>query len=55
MTIGSIFPGKMGRVELTRVAIRLRMPELLKKSPNEKLEPELADKLKIALTDVRKG
>ena len=54
-TIESLFPGKMGRVMLTRVAIRMRRPELLKMNKTEVLAEELADKVREALAMVKKG
>ncbi len=55
MTLSQLFPGKMGRVDLARVAIRLRMPDLLKMTPAEVMAPELATKLTEALAAVKKG
>lgn len=54
-TLDSIFPGKMGRVQLTRVAIRMRRPDLLKKPTNQELDSALASALRAALNDVARG
>ncbi len=54
-TIGEVFPGNMGRLMLTRVALRLRMPELMKLSPSHGLEPALLARLQSTLAEVRKG
>jgi hypothetical protein len=55
MTLDALFVGNMGRVELTRVAIRLRMPTLLKMRPGETLSPDLCAVLQQALLDIRRG
>ncbi len=55
MTLQELFPGKMGKVELTRIAIRLRMPELLRASMDSPLEPSIAATLQTTLTEVRKA
>lgn len=55
MTIGEIFPGNMGRVRLTRVALKLRMPALLRMPPEQSLDQELLEKLTICLAEVQKG
>lgn len=55
MTIGEIFPGNMGRVRLTRVALKLRMPALLRMAPEQSLEQELLEKLTTCLAEVQKG
>lgn len=47
-TLTDIFPGKAGRVFLTRLAVRLRMPQLLKMKMDVPLEPELREKLQSA-------
>lgn len=55
MTLGELFPGKLGRVQLTRVAVRLRRPDLLKLAPATVLEPELVLKLQQAADAVKGG
>jgi hypothetical protein len=55
MTLQDLFPGKMGKVELTRIAIRLRMPHLLRSAPDAPLDAALAATLQSALDEVRKG
>lgn len=54
-TIGDVFPGNMGRLMLTRVALRLRMPELMKLSPSHCLESALLARLQTTLVEVKKG
>ncbi len=54
-TLGSIFPGKMGRVKLTQVAIRMRRPDLLKTPLDKNLDGALASSLRSALAEVTKG
>lgn len=54
-TIGEVFPGNMGRLMLTRVALRLRMPELMKLSPGQEIEPALLLRLQTTLAEVKKG
>ncbi len=53
--IEDLFPGKMGKVELTRVAIRMRLPRLLKMKPNETMDDELVKRVKATLEEVRQG
>lgn len=55
MTLSQLFPGNVGRVELTRVALRLRRPDLLKMNPNTQLDAATTEKLQAALTQVRRG
>lgn len=55
MTLGELFPGRMGRVVLTRVAIRVRRPDLLKMPPSTALEADLVALLEDAKTHVQKG
>jgi hypothetical protein len=55
MTIGELFPRNTGRVQLLRVALKLRMPELLKLSPTEPLPSELRIKLETCLLEIAKG
>ncbi len=55
MTIGELFPGKVGRVELTRVALRLRRPDLLKMKPTQEIDSATQSKLESALNQVRRG
>lgn len=53
--LSALFPGKMGRVMLTRVAIRIRRPELLKLKAESELEPALLATLNQAIVDIRRG
>ncbi|MCA9713685.1 MAG: hypothetical protein H6713_13650 [Myxococcales bacterium] len=55
MTLSELFPGNMGRVELTRVAVRLRLPTLLTMRVDEHVEPALETRLRQALVEVRRG
>lgn len=55
MTLGELFPGKLGRVQLTRVAVRLRRPDLLKLALDAELEAELLQKLQTAMAAVKEG
>lgn len=55
MKIEDLFPGKMGRVELTRVAISLRMPALMRSKPTDTIDPALVPRIEDALKTVRKG
>lgn len=54
-TIAELFPGNMGRVQLTRVALKIRMPALMTMPPHEVIEPGLLQKITSALADVKKG
>ena len=45
MTLDSLFTGNMGRVVLTRVAVRLRKPELLKMTRTLPLDPAMIEML----------
>ena len=54
-TITDIFPGHMGRVRLTRVALKLRMPTLLQMPGDQMLDPGLLAKLTTCLAEVQKG
>lgn len=55
MMFEELFPGKMGRVELTRIAISLRMPMLMRAKPTDTIKPGLIARLIEALKQVRKG
>ncbi len=55
MTISELLPGNMGRVVLTRVALRLRRPDLLKMSVAVPLDPALIAMLLPAIEAVKKG
>jgi len=54
-TLNDLFPGRMGRVELTRIAVRLRMPQLLRTNADEALADDVVAALQSALDEVRKG
>ena len=54
-TITALFPGNMGRVRLTRVALKLRMPALLQMPADQLLDPALLAKLTSCLVEVQKG
>ena len=54
-TLDSLFPGKMGRVVLTRVAIRLRRPDLLKTPGDQQLDSATISELEAARDLVSHG
>lgn len=54
-TIGELFPGNMGRVQLTRVALKMRMPALMQMAPHQPLDAVLLTKLTHCLAEVQKG
>src|SRR3990167_4423652 len=54
-TIAELFPGNMGRVRLTRVALRLRMPALLQMPGDQLIDAGLVTKLTVCLAEVQKG
>lgn len=54
-TLAELFPGKLGRMELTRVALRLRRPDLLKMSFDTPLDKTTRATLANALIQVRRG
>jgi hypothetical protein len=55
MTLTELLPGNMGRVVLTRVALRLRRPDLLKMPVEVQLDPDLLATLMPAIAAVKKG
>lgn len=55
MNLCQLLPGNMGRVVLTRVALRMRRPDLLKMSDQTPLDPALLALLLPAIDAVRKG
>ena len=55
MTLSTLFAGNMGRVVLTRVALRLRKPELLKMTADQPLDAALVDMLVAARDAVNRG
>lgn len=55
MTLSELFPGNVGRVELTRVAVRMRRPDLLRMPPTVQLDTATAQQLQAALAQVRRG
>lgn len=55
MTINTLFEGNMGRVVLTRVALRLRKPELLKMNVEQPLDAALINLLVAARDAVNRG
>ncbi|MCC6876451.1 MAG: hypothetical protein IT378_19260 [Sandaracinaceae bacterium] len=55
VTIADLFPGAMGRVWLSRVALRLRDPSLLRLPPQTVLDAAEVTRLRAALADVREG
>lgn len=55
MTINDLFPGKVGRVELTRVAVRMRRPDLLRCPPTRQLDAKTVAILQAAQLEVRRG
>ena len=54
-TLEEMFAGRMGRVVLTRVAIRVRKPEILKMSVSAPLEVALIEELERARREVSGG
>lgn len=54
-TLGALFPGKMGRVDLTRVALRIQRPDLLKMSPQTIINDELTELLRRTKQLIEKG
>ena len=54
-TLMELFPGDMGRVRLTRVALKLRMPALLKMQPEQLLDSALLTRLTNCLAEVQRG
>jgi hypothetical protein len=55
MTLAQLLPGNMGRVVLTRIALRLRRADLLKMSDQVPLDPALLATLMVAIDAVKKG
>lgn len=55
MTLGELFPGNVGRVVLTRVAVRLRMPVLLRMTPSDELPGDIASLVEEAAAAVKRG
>jgi len=55
MTLEDLFPGRMGRVVLTRVAIRVRRPDVLKLPSTTELDDHLVTLLTDAKAQVQKG
>lgn len=55
MTLAILFKGNLGRVTLTRVALRLRRPDLLVIPTDQPLEPGLVDVLVAARDAVNRG
>lgn len=54
-TLEELFPGKMGRVKLSRIAVKLRRPDLLKMAPDAQIDNKLAASLRVALQSIDKG
>ena len=54
-TIEDLFPGVAGRMDLVRVMIKLKMPELREIPRDEVLQPELFERLQKAAMEVRNG
>lgn len=54
-TLAELFPGNIGRVVLTRVAVRLRMPALLKTPTSTPLDGDLYARVVAAAEAVRRG
>ena len=47
-TLQSLFPGIKGRMQLVKVMLHLRMPELAEMGRDEPLDDELARRLELA-------
>ncbi len=54
-TLNDLFPGQTGRLELIRVMLRLQMPELRQRPRDEELGPDLEQRLRKGLDEVRRG
>ena len=54
-TLNDLFPGQTGRLELIRVMLRLQLPELRQQPRDEDLKPELEERLRKGLQEVRRG
>jgi len=54
-TLQDLFPGRLGRLDLARVILKLRMPELADMAMSDELPQELSVKLRAALSQVKKG
>lgn len=54
-TLDDLFPGNLGRMKKIRVALRLKMPDLMKMDGTKPLEKDLAAKLKKAVLETERG
>jgi len=54
-TLNELFPGQTGRLELMRVMLMLRMPQLRSMPRDDELPAELEEQLRKARAAVRKG
>lgn len=55
MTLGELFPGNLGRMELTRVALRIKRADLLKMKPEQVIDEDTHKALVAAIAEVRRG
>lgn len=54
-TLNDLFPGQAGRLQLIRVMLMLRRPDLKSLARDRELPAELETQLKLALDRVRRG
>ncbi len=54
-TLDDIFPGNTGRMKRIRVALRLKMPDLMKMEGTKPLDKALAGKLEKAILEIERG
>lgn len=54
-TLDDIFPGNTGRMKKIRVALRLKMPDLMKMDATKPLDKALTKQLEKAMLDIERG
>jgi hypothetical protein len=54
-TLNELFPGQAGRLQLIRVMLSLRMPQLQRTPRDEELDKDTERKLRDALQRVQRG
>ncbi len=54
-TLNELFPGQTGRLELMRVMLKLRMPELRTMPRDVELPVDLDERLRTARKAIRRG
>lgn len=54
-TLDDIFPGNTGRMKKIRVALRLKMPDLMKMDGTKPLDKALSKKLENAMLEIERG